>query len=173
MQRLYQPQQQFDRNSQNLIHYNNRFSTRTVEFRDLLVVFVFLVAQQKAVVAAQLKSVAEQKIRIERWERKMVEGRLYLFVVPGFMLPRSMWLCNCAVTVRDWSKVVLMAWNSSWILVEVVVFCVVQQKAVVVVQLEVEVVQESELVSGKWFRELQLLMCLICTGWFMRKLIGS
>ncbi len=85
--------------------------------------FVFLVAQQKAVVAAQLKSVAEQKIRIERWERKMVEGRLYLFVVPGFMLPRSMWLCNCAVTVRDWSKVVLMAWNSSWILVEVVVFC--------------------------------------------------
>ncbi len=77
------------------------------------------------------------------------------------MLPRSMWLCNCAVTARDWSEVVLMAWNSSWILVEVVVFCVVQQKAVVVVQLEVEVVQESELVSGKWFRELQLLMCLL------------
>ncbi len=70
-----------------------------------------------------------------------------------------------------------MAWNSSWILVEVVVFCVVQQKAVVVVQLEVEVVQESELVSGKWFRELQLLMCLLLRlllcCYFMRKLINS
>ncbi len=66
-----------------------------------------------------------------------------------------------------------MAWNSSWILVEVVAFCVVQQKAVVVVQLEVEVVQESELVSGKWFRELQLPMCLLLRlllcCYFMRK----
>ncbi len=48
---------------------------------------------------------------------------LNLLTFPVCMLPRSMWLCNCAVTVRDWSKVVLMSWNSSWILVEVVVFC--------------------------------------------------
>jgi len=73
-QKLLQLQQQFDRNWQNLNHYNNHFSTRTVEFRNLFVVFVFLVAQQKAVVAAQLKRVAEQRIRIERWARKMVEG---------------------------------------------------------------------------------------------------
>ena len=82
-------------------------------------------------------------------------------MVPGYMLRRPMWLWNCLVSVKDWSEMVLMAYNSSWIFVEVVVFCVVQQKAVVVVQLEVEVVQESELVSGKWFRELQLLMCLL------------
>ena len=45
-----------------------------------------------------------------------------------------------------------------------------QQKAVVVVQLEVEVVQESELVSGKWFRELQLPMCRSLTGVFYEEI---
>ncbi len=73
-QRLYSLQQQSDRNWQNLNHYNNRFSTCTAEFRDLFVVFVFLVTQQKAVVAAQLKRIAKQKIRIGRWARKIVEG---------------------------------------------------------------------------------------------------
>ena len=56
------------------------------------------------------------------------------------------------------------------IFVEVVLFCVVQQKAVVVVQLEVEVVQVSVLVSGKWFRELQLLMCRSLTGVFYEEI---
>ena len=83
-----------------------------------------------------------------------------------------MWLWNCSVSARDWSEIMLVASNLSWIFAEVVPFCVVQQKAVVVVQLEVEVVQESELVSGKWFRELQLLMCLLrllLCCYFMRK----
>ncbi len=95
-QRLLQLQQQFDRNWQNLNHYNNRFNICTVKFRDLLVVFVFLVAQQKAVVAAQLKRIAKQKIRIGRWARKIVEGS-YICLCYRCVCCRGQ--CGC-VTVR-------------------------------------------------------------------------
>ena len=68
-----------------------------------------------------------------------------------------MWLWNCSVSARDWSEIMLVASNLSWIFAEVVSFCgaLVRKRELMLLTM-LEVLQLMEL---KMLVMLQLLMC--------------